>query len=256
VPESDVVPSIQPARLPATDVAGSISHALLGFHRLYSRISLQRPCAPAGKTAHSAMTSRIAAIALVLLSLAAAGARAQKADLPEVKVGDQWQFVEYYSAPSTTPNRTWVITSVTPTGIAGTDNGEPLLLTRELNVLESPRTRSSNPRALAFPLEPGKRWRYESDWVFKPKGSAGSTVVDVVVAGHERIRVPAGEFDAFKLVAKGRLSGTSPVNSRYDGETTETYWYAPAARAIVKSVRHNPYLGTATVELIRVELSR
>jgi hypothetical protein len=171
-------------------------------------------------------------------------------------VGDHWQFAEYYSVPSTTPNRAWVITSVTPTGIAGTDNGEPLLLTRELNVLESPRTRSSNPRALAFPLEPGKRWRYESDWVFKPKGSTGSIVVDVVVAGHERIKVPAGEFDAFKLVAKGRLGGTSPINSRYDGETTETYWYAPAARAIVKSVRHNPYLGTTTVELIRFELSR
>lgn len=199
---------------------------------------------------------RLTAFLLLLLSLSTGFARAQKADLPDVKVGDQWHFVEYYSVPSTTPNRTWVITSVTPTGFVGTDNSEPLTLTRELNVVESPRTRQSDPRALAFPLEPGKRWRYESDWVFKPKGSTGRTVVDVAVTGHERITVPAGDFDAFKLVAKGNLSGTSPVNSQYAAETTETYWYAPAARAIVKSVRHNPYLGTTTVELVGFELQR
>lgn len=193
---------------------------------------------------------------LLLLSLATDFAQAQTADQPDVRVGDQWHFVEYYSAPSTTPNRNWAITSVTATHIVGTENSEPLMLTRELNVLDSPRTRSSNPRALAFPLQAGKRWRYESDWVFKPKGSTGRTVVDVVVAGHERIKVPAGEFDAFRLIARGRLSGTSPINSQYAAETTETYWYAPAVRAIVKSVRHNPYLGTATVELVGYELRR
>ena len=42
-------------------------------------------------------------------------------------------------------------------------------------------------------------------------------VVDVEVVAHERIAVPAGEFEAFKLVSKGRLSGTSPINSQYDG---------------------------------------
>jgi hypothetical protein len=45
-----------------------------------------------------------------------------------------------------------VITSVTPTEIAGTENREPLMLTPDLNVLESPRHNDSNPKALSFPL--------------------------------------------------------------------------------------------------------
>jgi hypothetical protein len=202
----------------------------------------------------NAAAPRTTLIAVLLLALLTDSALAQKADLPDVQVGNQWQFVEYYTVPSTTPNRAWVITSLTPMGFEGTENGERLMLTRELNVLESPRNKNSNPKALSFPLEVGKRWRYESEWVFKPKGSKGSTIVDVVVVGHEKVKVPAGEFDAFKLAAKGSLHGVSPIKSVYAGETTETYWYAPTARAIVKSVRHNPYLGTTTVELVEFQL--
>jgi hypothetical protein len=160
----------------------------------------------------------------------------------------------YYSVPSSKPNRVWVVTSVTPTGIEGTENGEPLILTPELNVLESPRHKESNPKTLSFPLQVGKRWRYASDWRFKAKGAQGSVIFDVAVVGNEKVEVPAGEFDAFKLVAKGNLHGTSPINSQYAGETTTTDWYSPAARAIVKSVHHNPYLGTSTVELVDLQL--
>lgn len=194
--------------------------------------------------------------ALLVLALFAGPASAQKAEQPAVKAGDRWQFAEYFSVPSAKPNRTWVITSVTPQAVAGTENGEPLRLTPDLNVLESPRHKESNPRSLSFPLEVGKRWRYASDWVFKAKGSSGTVVVDVAVMGHEKVKVPAGDFEAFKLVAKGKLGGTSPINSQYDAETTTTYWYAPAARAIVKSVHHNPYLGTSTVELVGLQLMR
>jgi hypothetical protein len=188
------------------------------------------------------------------LALLAGSALAQSTERPSVKVGDQWQFVVYYGTPSKEPNRVWVINSVTPAGIEGTENGEPLMLTPDLNVLESPRHKDSNPKALDFPLEVGKRWRYISDWVFKVKGSTGSSVIDVAVVGHERIMVPAGEFDAFKLVAHGTIRGISGINSQIDGETSATYWYAPVARAVVKAVYHNPYLGTSTVELVEFQL--
>jgi hypothetical protein len=179
---------------------------------------------------------------------------AQKADVPDVKVGDRWQFVVYYTVPSTKPNQYWVIKSVTAAGIEGTENGEPLILTKDLNVLESSSRKNSNPKALDFPLEVGKRWQYVSDWVFKPKGSKGTAVVDVAVIGYEKVVVPAGEFEAFKLAAKESLSGTSPINSQFAGETTRTYWYAPVVRAIVKSVSRQPYLGPSTVELVAFDL--
>ena len=188
------------------------------------------------------------------LALLAGPALAQSTDRPEVKVGDRWQFVRYYSVPSTKPNVAWEINSVTATEISGTENGQPLLMTPDLNVVDSPTNKQSNPKALSFPLEVGKRWRFASDWLFKPIGSKGSIVVDVEVVAHEKVEVPAGEFEAFKLVSKGRVSGTSPINSQYDAVITTTYWYAAKARALVKSVTHNPYLGVSTVEMVAYEL--
>jgi len=196
----------------------------------------------------------LAVAAAVVLALGTAPALAQRAERPQVRAGDRWEFAVYYTVPSTAPNRTWVVSAVTPERIEGTENGEPLLLTADLNVVDSPREQSSNPTLLRFPLEVGRHWSFASDYLFKPKRSRGRTVTDVIVVAHERVAVAAGEFDAFKLVAKGSLHGTSPINSQYGGETTETYWYAPAARAIVRSVRHNPYLGTSTVELVELQL--
>ena len=192
----------------------------------------------------------VCVIGFATLVVFASPAVAQSADRPDVKVGDQWMFAVFYTVPSTTPNRTWLITSVAAIGIEGTEDGEPLRLTHDLNVVESPRTKDSNPMLLAFPLEIGKRWQYVTDWVFKPKGSKGTSTIDVVILAYEKVTVAAGEFDAFKLTSRETLSGTSPIGSQYAGETTRTYWYAPAARAIVKSVSQNPYLGPSTVELV------
>mgnify|MGYP006886485870 CR=1 FL=1 len=88
-------------------------------------------------------------------------------------------------------------------------------------------------------------------WLAIPRGQMEA---DVVVVGYERVKVPAGEFDAFKLTARERMSGTSPIGSRIDAETVRTYWYAPAARTIVKRESKNPYLGPSTVELVAFEL--
>jgi hypothetical protein len=194
------------------------------------------------------------ALTVLLLAVLVDPAPAQQAERPDVKVGDQWQFAVYYTVPSTKPNRVWVITSITPTAIEGTENGEPLTLTRELNVLQSPEQAYSNPLALTFPLEVGKRWRYTTEWLFKPKGSKGSSSIDVTVVGYEKVQVPAGEFEAFKLTSKASLSGVSPINSQYGGDVVTTYWYAPAARAIVRSVSHNPYLGPINVDLVQFQL--
>jgi len=202
------------------------------------------------------VVARVCAMATLMVAMLADSALAQRADRPEIKVGDQWRFAVYYTVPSTTPNRTWLITSVTVAGIEGTENGEPLMLTRDLNVLESPRTKESNPKLLDFPLAVGKRWRYVSDFVFKPKGSNGRIAVDVEIMAYETVTVPAGKFDAFKLTSKERLSGTSPINSQYAGEITRTYWYASAARAIIRSVSHNPYLGPTSVDLVEFQLQR
>jgi hypothetical protein len=199
---------------------------------------------------------RAGSLAALALLLAAPAALAQPATRPDIRVGDRWEFAVYDSAPTRVPSRTWVVTSVTPSGIEATENGAPLRLTLDLNVLDSPRQSETNPGLLRFPLEVGKRWSYDTQWTFKLKGSTGTLAMAVEVQARERVSVPAGEFDAFRLFARGKLGGNSPAQSVYEAETTTTYWYAPAARAIVKIQHHNPYLGKTTVELVGVGRGR
>lgn len=175
---------------------------------------------------------------------------AQKADRPNVKVGDQWRFVV---TPSTSPNLTWVVRSVTPAGIEGTENGEPLLLTPDLNVLESPRRKDSDRRLLNFPLEVGKAWSYDSDYLLKDTGVNGRGDYSVTVLLYGKVRVPAGEFDAFKLESRGSFKGMSRAGP-VSGLISTTYWYAPAVRAIVKEEVRDPYRGPYTFELVEFKL--
>lgn len=199
---------------------------------------------------YRSVLSRLCFVAVLALAALATPALAQKADRPNVKVGDRWVFaVSSGIGPSATKvsDRVWVVTSVAAPGIKGTENGQPLVLTTDLNVLESPRGKNSDDRRLTFPLEVGKQWSYANDYVLKTAGVEGHINVNVTVVGYEKVRVPAGEFDAFKLERKGNWR----LSVGETGETTETYWYAPAARTIVKAeyrARHMPETTTDLAE--------
>ena len=196
---------------------------------------------------------RVSAALVLILVVLTSPALAQKADRPAVKVGDEWQFVEYFGFPPAKPNQTWVVTSITPSGIEGTANGKPQLLTPDLNIVESPRLKHSDFRMLSFPLEVGKKWSCSSNAYNVLNQSPFTVEYDVTVLANERVRVPAGEFDAFKLEAKGRFGVDGPPGPGAL-EETRSYWYAPAARAIVKEEVRNPFRGAYTVELVAFKL--
>jgi hypothetical protein len=194
-------------------------------------------------------------IALLVVALLASAATAQEAHRPRVTAGDQWQHVVFHGERSTAPNRTWIVKSVTQDVIEATENGEPLRLTADLNVLESPTRKESNTLALRFPLRVGDGWTYESDTVFKDNGSTARSTVSVKVLAHEKVAVVAGEFEAFRLQASGRFRGLSRGGPGIlEGEFTSTYWYAPMVRTIVKSTLTSPYRGTTNVELVAAKL--
>ena len=196
---------------------------------------------------------RISLAVIVIFAIVASPALAQKADRPEVKVGDEWQFMSYIVAPIQKPNLVWVITSVTPTGIAGTQNGKPLSLTPDLNVIESPMRKFSDRRVLSFPLEIGKSWTYSNHTEFKDMGGAQRQDAGVTVAAYEKVTVPAGQYDAFKIETKGKFGqeGAAGAGAR---EFTETTWYAPSARAVVKQVYRDPLIGERVLELASFKL--
>jgi hypothetical protein len=143
---------------------------------------------------------------------------------------------------------------VTPDGIKATENGEPLMLTLDLKVLESSWRKDSDLRLLSFPLEVGKSWTFVNDYSLKDTGTKGQMKQSVVVLTYEKVRVPAGEFEAFKLESTGSFSGSSPAAGPISGSGSRTYWYAPSARAIVKEEIQDPYRGRYGLELVKFKL--
>ena len=156
-------------------------------------------------------------------------ASAAKADRPDVKVGDRWNTT--CKSGVQTFNFVTVVTSVDQTGVKGTQNGKPLTLSPDLNNIESPQRKASNERGLSFPLQVGKQWEAANEWVSHIDNEAsGTEKLTVTVVGYERVRVRAGEFDAFKLKWKSNWWDKTNNNP---GTTESTYWYAPAARTVV-----------------------
>jgi hypothetical protein len=186
---------------------------------------------------------------VVALAFWAGPILAQPVGPPAVRVGDQWQWTVQPGDSATRQEREWVIRSVSPTILQGTENGAPLRLSAYLGVFDSPRTSDSNPLPLQFPLSVGQRWRYTTNWTSKIRNASGSATYDVVVIAFERIRVPAGEFDAFRVTSKADMQGVT-ISVKLDADIETTYWYAPAARTIVKAIINNPYVGVTTMDLI------
>ena len=172
---------------------------------------------------------------------------------PNVKVGDRWMFV-LRSTAGAKLDYAWVVTTVSPTGIEGTENGQPLALTPDLNIIKSPQEKNSDDRGLSFPLEVGKQWSYDNDYLLNDMTFGtlqGHYKASIAVLGYEKVRVPAGEFDAFKLEAQCKwVTSQAP----FPGVTHVTYWYAPAVRAVVKQVVQSTGMPIYTTELVEFQL--
>ena len=113
------------------------------------------------------LKSFAAAVALGLITVGGtAQAQDKGTERPNVKVGDRWVFVMRVTSGAKLLERAWVVTSVGPTRIEGTENGKPLALSPDLSIIDSPREKHSDEKLLSFPLEVGKQWSYVDDIVF------------------------------------------------------------------------------------------
>lgn len=85
---------------------------------------------------------------------------------------------------------------------------------------------------LQFPLYPGKRWQFQ--YKYNP-ASGGKLKIEqsAVVEGWEDVKVPAGTFRALKVVHTGQYAATDYLFN-WNGAIYETYWYAPAAKRVVR----------------------
>ena len=87
---------------------------------------------------------------------------------------------------------------------------------------------------IEFPLSPGKSW--ETRATVKGETFTSDVTAKAVAGQWEKVKVPAGEFDAIKVTWKESIrSGTS------SGSGTFTYWISPAAKCAVKLTYSNTY---------------
>jgi hypothetical protein len=173
---------------------------------------------------------------------------------PEIRAGDEWAYAfrdGYTGLPRGTVR--YQVTGVADHSVqmevehAGRRTTE--IYTRDLNWLMRPMTNLQDFRyeppypALPFPLAVGKTWRAHVRATDPSTGRANRVRVDGRVLGWERVRVPAGEFDALKvrrLVYAGNF-----YFSRGEEHITEIDWYAPQLGQVVRRESFSHHLDTS-----------
>ncbi len=119
------------------------------------------------------------------------------------------------------------------------------LYTRDWNWRERPMTNLQNFRydppypALPFPLEAGKTWRAYVKAIDPASGRANRVRIDGKVLGWERVKVPAGEFDA--IVVRRTVYAGNADYSRGEETISEFDWYSPRLGGIVKHASASAY---------------
>lgn len=158
----------------------------------------------------------------------------QPADAPQARVGDSWRWVR---SDRRTGLKEWegsrTVTAVSADRIEAAENDGPAVLTGQLHVVETANwKREPAARFIDYPLAVGKKWKFQYLQSSKTSRAVSRWEYEAEVVGLEKVKVPAGEFDAFKVVAKGYFTNQHNTNSGYAQVTT---WYAPAARTSVRT---------------------
>ena len=83
---------------------------------------------------------------------------------------------------------------------------------------------------LDFPLSVGKKWTMQSTETDKKTGHQRQHTINGTVEGWEKVQVPAGEFEALKIVLKTEVKDGDKVSPG-----TDVSWYVPALWRSVKS---------------------
>jgi len=104
--------------------------------------------------------------------------------------------------------------------------------------------------AFAFPLAPGKSWHAKVTATDPRDGRRFPVWIDGAVLGWERVKVPAGEFDALKIERVVSI-GYWEYSARGESIIREYEWYSPSVKWAVKreaSASYLSYVGSIGTE--------
>lgn len=171
--------------------------------------------------------------ALTLPSLA--GAQAPVAEAPRLRVGDSWQWHSGAGRVDAIEDGLYVSSySSRTSACSGCKAYQDSNLT-VLRVVDAAGRGIAHPEArlplLRFPLSVGKAWNVES-YAFDPgRETAFVRTHRFTVEAYEAVTVPAGTFDAFRILyvrQHASRSGSPAADDRV------LFWYSPTAKAVVK----------------------
>jgi hypothetical protein len=176
-----------------------------------------------------------------------------KVAAPDIRTGDEWKYSfhdGYTKLPrGTLEYRVTVVEADAVTVQLRHEGRESMQrYTRDWNWRERPMTNLQNFRydpaytALPFPLEAGKTWRAYVKATDPATGRVNRVRIDGKILGWERVKVPAGEFDA--LTVQRVVYAGNHDHFLSEEYITEIDWYSPGAGGIVKHSSRSGHLDT------------
>jgi hypothetical protein len=189
----------------------------------------------------------IATLTVLLFSACATTLESERpAPVPDLRVGESWTYRElndYNGQPLGSFRYEIMQTRPSPAGKLFRD-GEPYAQPQGLQQGVYSATHYAYLPAFmppyaaySFPLNSGKSWTYQT----APSAVVGNVPLTVCakVRGWEKVTVPAGEFDALKIVRYIYVNDV--MWWRSPTRITEVDWYAPQVDAVVKRVHDSEY---------------
>jgi len=103
---------------------------------------------------------------------------------------------------------------------------------KDFSLRDVTQTRGFPGPIIKFPLKVGDWWNYEYTEELATASGSGQRIVRYNAADFEKITVPAGTFNAFKITA---TIDAALGKKGYKKIGSATYWYAPDVKQIIKA---------------------
>lgn len=192
-------------------------------------------------------------VAVLSIFATTASAQVPAVERPDIRTGDSWEY-SFRDTSVAKPgcNYSLTIKEVTndkiigsaerPAGCDASAFANPTY-NKDFNFLIPGGTPY---RAYSFPLEIGKTWNYEYDFSIGNRSWSNKLTGKIVAA--EKVTVPAGTFDAIKIVLDRKYWGSGgPYLSKWAGTVEDTLWYSPVVKNFVKRTYVDSYSGANVV---------
>jgi hypothetical protein len=185
----------------------------------------------------------------ILLALSVAARAEQPVGPPDVRIGDRWTFQQRDGLTDDLQGEfVRRVVAVSPAEITAVMQvkgraGQVIhYFSHDWNIIDNGVTKF-DPSAvvLRFPLKIGDVWRGQYKTRTLANGFTTACRVSAKVAARETVKVPAGGFDALRVDGVVECHGVD--GNAMSIQTASSNWYAPAVKAIVKTVYSGMYEG-------------